>query len=772
MTKFLALSLFFSLILNFELNAITKVGAWNDYLPYKIATQVVTAGNKIYCTTANSLFYYDVNDKSINKISKIQGLNDVGISSIAYDPQNDALIIAYINSNIDIIKKSTITNKPDIKNKITITDRRINSIYIYNGMAYLACGYGITILNLNSLQFGDTYYPSSDGTVNKVNDVCTDGNFIYAATAKGIFRASYNNDLLVDYSNWNLMKNFTGYNYECNGIKCIPGRVFAIYKNSNYAVSDSLMTFDGTNWQQISISNYSNKIRSLNASGDKAIVVAGYNVIGIDKNLNISQIGGGSSPVYADIDNNENTWVADQIRTLLEFDSKGNGLNNISPDSPVFPDAYKVDCNNGTIWTAAGSPTSDWVDWEYNNHGVESFSNNSWTCFDADNTALLNPIRDIVNVKIDPNNPNRVFMASWGWGLIEYNNGNFTTIDKTNSTIQPWVSDNILHRYQIAGISFDASGNLWCASAQSKNALNVLTSSGKWHSFNITNNPNINGLLASSIGQLWMTLTSSTTVIVYNYNSTIDNNADDIQTSFNFGSVASLITSNNIYCMAEDKTGNIWFGTDAGPIRLSDPTNVATNGASSAAKILVPIVKGKSAATYLLETERINAIAVDGGDRKWFGTQNSGAYLVSSDGTNVISHFSATNSPLFSNTILDIAIDKISGEVYFATDNGLIGYRGNAIEGLDDFGKVYVYPNPVRPEYTGDIYITGLITDANVKITDITGNLVYETKALGGQAVWNGKNLLNKRVHTGIYLVFCSNQDGTKTHVTKLLFVH
>ena len=330
--------------------------------------------------------------------------------------------------------------------------------------------------------------------------------------------------------------------------------------------------------------------------------------------------------------------------------------------------------------------------------------------------------------------------------------------------------------YLIYGLDFDNGGNLWISNSRAQKPLLVKKRDGSWKSFSLpgfSNNSYMAGpLLVTSWGHKWVISPKSSIIAVFDDNNTIDNTSDDRSKNVSITGVESLTQSNVVTCMTEDRDGNIWFGTDAGPIVVSNAQNIFNDNSVSAYKVKIPLSVEDNTAAFLLEQERINAIAIDGNNRKWIATESSGAYLVSADGTKQVSHFSAENSPLLSDNVLDIKVHPKSGEVFFATDKGLISYRGFATEGTDDFGDVYVFPNPVRENYAGDIMITNLATDADVRITDISGNLVFKTKALGGQAVWDGKNLIGKRVNTGVYLVFCSNEDGSKTFVTKLLFIH
>jgi hypothetical protein len=766
--------IFFILITSsFLLNTLSSQiapGQWRDHLTYTAAKQIVIAGQKIYCATNNSLFYYNLSDNSVNKLSKVNGLNDVNISAIGYSESSGIFIIAYDNSNIDLIKNTKIINIPDIKNKISIPDKQINSIYAYNNNIYLSSDFGIVVIDPNKAEIKDTYLPGENGNPALVYNVTSDSEYIYAATSSGIYEAELNDPFLVNYSHWIRIQNIPYYNKEFKNIEIFGNKLFVV--NS----TDLLLYYnDNGIWKTIDLGN-DKPIKSIVTCNNQLILTGTQNIYSIDKNLILSEITSTKSPNYAVIDNNNTVWIADEFESLIKL-TNGN-KESVSPNGPMFKDVVKIDAYNGQAWAAGGGKdplwASKWLDW-----GVYAFIDNVWYSFNRYYLPEFNNARDFINVKINPLNPSKVYLAAWtGWtgdALFEITNKKVTAIyTPTNSPLQfSLYWNNVCKTY---GLSFDKSGNLWVVNSSTARPISVLKTNGTWSkslSFknSLVNVFQMSYILCTSLGPKWCITRSPNGIFIFDDHNTIDD-----ETKFDYKFITLPTIDGNSFAnviinsIAEDKNGIIWIGTSQGPLIFTDPQDYKASDFSPSL-IKVPISPGSTQAAYLLFTEVINSITVDGANRKWIGTQNSGAYLFSEDGTKQLLNFTTQNSPLLSNTVYDIAIDNKSGEVFFATENGIISYRGYATEATSDFGKVYTFPNPVPHNYSGDIIITGLAEDVNVKITDVSGNLVYETTSLGGQAVWNGKTLSGRRVNTGVYLVFCTNDDGSKTFVTKLLFI-
>jgi len=327
---------------------------------------------------------------------------------------------------------------------------------------------------------------------------------------------------------------------------------------------------------------------------------------------------------------------------------------------------------------------------------------------------------------------------------------------------------------RVSGMEIDKNtGTLWVGGSGSDDLLFAKTPEGQWYSFHIDEiGPiTLTDIAIDNIGQKWIVAPRGVGVVVFNDNGTLANSGDDqsrkLTQNLNNGNLAS----NNVFCIAADFDGEIWVGTDNGISVFYSPESAFSGGNYDSQQILV---EQDGYVQYLLENEGVRVIAVDGANRKWIGTDNAGVFLLSEDGTEEILHFTKDNSPLFSDEITSLGIDHLSGEVFIGTDKGIVSYKGTATWGTPEFepDDVYAYPNPVEPDYEGPIAIKGLVRDADVKITDAAGNVVFATIANGGQAIWNGNNFSGTRAKSGVYLVFASNEDGKQTFVTKVLFIN
>lgn len=301
-----------------------------------------------------------------------------------------------------------------------------------------------------------------------------------------------------------------------------------------------------------------------------------------------------------------------------------------------------------------------------------------------------------------------------------------------------------------------------------------MKSGAKWTGFNIprVNENDLGQILVDKHGQKWIQMRygnmNPNSIMVFDDNGTPENPGDDQSVLLNSSVGSGNIPGTTVLAMAEDKKGEIWIGTEKGIAVFYSPENVFSGQNFDAQRILV--TQG-SYVQYLLENETVTSIAVDGANQKWVGTDRGGVFLFSEDGTKQIYHFTAENSPLLSDRITCIALNK-DGDVFYATDKGVVSFRAPATPGGDTNENVYAFPNPVREDFDGYIAVKGLVSNAQVRITDINGTLVFSTRAEGGQAVWDGKNFDGKKARSGVYLVFAANDTGSEKVVTKILIIN
>lgn len=746
------------------------IGQWREHLQYNNIKAIVEADNRIYASTSSSIFYFDKNDNTVNRLSKINGLSETGVNAINYNSTYKTLVIVYSNANIDLLKPNGIINIPDIKNKSLPGKKYINSITFRGKYAYLSCGFGIVVVDISRNEIKDTYIIGENATQIEVFDIAINDTAILAATESGLFKADINNPYLVNYQNWKRISEIRGSNDKFRKIKIFNNKIIALKDRKN-TVSDTLFVFENNIWNSIDtilISDVFNNEEFLVSSHWDFVLLrdTSLNIIGYFNSASQQNI----LPNCAIIDKNYSIWIGDAKKGLIRMWDNGNYSFFILPNSPNNSQIYNVSADKNGIWVSPGGINSSSWSNTYTKASMHRFYSDNWTNYDKDNVLGFDTIFDILKIISDPLLPSRKYAATWSVGIVEVTENTITNVfNETNSTLLPVYVGNNRYSVRVGDIAFDNLGNLWGTNSKVTNSLSVRYKNGQWEGFNLGSlvDNDISDLMIDRNGYKWIRVRENKIVVFNKKQGTIQKAWININKNNN-------LSSNKILCFVQDLDGEVWIGTDKGIKVIFNPDNVfsTTGDFESKAYAQTILVELGGYFQHLLEFETVTSIAVDGANRKWVGTQKAGVFLLSADGTQQIAHFTANNSPLFSNNILSITINPDNGEVFIATDAGLISYKGTATQANETFTAVYAYPNPVQPGYDGYIAIKGLVRDANVKITDIYGNIVYNSISTGGQLVWNGKNFDGKRVATGVYLVFSTNIDGEETIVTKILFIN
>ena len=770
--RYISILLVFSISI-FNLSAqfsVPKVGNWRVHLPYQTNNTVAQNGSIIYAGSSSGVFSFDIDDNSLEVMSKVNGLSDVEVSKLEFDNSTQTLIIIYNNTNIDLLSNGIITNLPDLLRKTIIGDKKVNDVTVVDGFAYLACSFGIVKIDLVRKQVIDSYQNIGPGGVNlPVNDIAVYNSNLYASSNVGLYRASLNSGNLSDYNFWTEIRNDT-----CKHLITAGNYLFVSTANS----VNLIRRYDGVIWD--TLKGASGEVtKNMRITSQKLMCIQERKVVTYDAQFTPIFFGiAGALDGVINSAGNYSLAIVEQGLVLFE----PNGNRYLAPAGAWGNTATKFSYSSlrkqlfvaGGMVDGVGAATG--LKSTGNNNKYYVFDGNMWYNSAVINNVQVNKCRDFLDVTCD-NKTGKSYLTSFGFGLLEVNNLTPTVLyDTSNSAIGFFVTEFATFRpVYAAGTTIDNIGNVWVTSYGAEKPLAVKTPSNQWYSFAFNGgNANVSYLVCDNNfprNNKWIINNRGGGLYVYNEGANIATDADDRFKILGKEKGNGLLPSNNVLSMALDKNGEMWVGTDNGLCIISDPTAVFSNSSSRSFDARQLVINTGSFNSIILGTDAILCIKVDGANRKWIGTRN-GVWLLSEDGYTVIRNFTTDNSPLLSNVVFDIGIFEETGEVFFATEKGIISYAGDATQADATHGKVVLYPNPVRPEYNGEIAIRGLAENTNVKITDIAGNLVYETKANGGMATWNGRNFKGKRAATGVYLIYSSNEDATETYVTKLLFVN
>lgn len=743
---------------------------WTIYAAYHDASKCVSVGSKIYVLSDGGLYSYDYEDMDVVTYDKSGVLSDNGIFDISYCSEEKTLVIVYNNGNIDLLyDDGSVYNMTDFKNK-TAGDKTINDIYVNGKNMYMSTNYGLLIVDIAERIFSKTYTLDYE-----INSVAVDGNFIYAATDNGVYKGN-TADNLQDKSKWSVItKNAIDEFIDFNG------KLYSLTSSGVFSIDKS--TFAMTN-----ISKFSAKYWSI--CNDMLLLSDASSLysVGTDGKMTLLDGKGIRTADYA----GNTYWCAcgtDGLKGMSLKDGKfTENVSSVIPDSPMRNYSYFLRMTpENRLLVAGGS-------FNYNGQSfpgtLMKYENQSWTCFDEETpiaTVGKSLYVNVTDIAQDPNDSEHHFAGSASDGIFEFKDYKMVNhYDYRNSPLQSILpSSSRPNAYVwITGLEYDKDGNLWMLNNQTDTIVRILKNDGKWAALyysEIKDIPTLDQVLFDNRGWAWINCRRTTNnpvnyagVFCVDTKGTLENTADDSRKFITrFSNQDGVAYSPDLFnCIAEDLDGNIWFGTDKGPFVTYSPEDVFDNGFYFT-QVKIPRNDGTNLADYLLSDVNITCITIDGGNRKWMGTSGNGVYLLSSDGIEMIEHFTTENSPLISDNIESIAIDGSTGEVFFGTDAGLVSYLGTATDPAGSLSddNIKVYPNPVRPEYTGRISITGLMRDTDVKIVSASGYLVNSGTSVGGEYTWDGKNKGGKRVASGVYYVLAADAEGNSGAVAKILVI-
>lgn len=777
--------LFFSLIVLF-FNIPVFSQQWTDHLNLTNSLFSGKVGNKLYSGSSNGLFLYNTDDYLVEKVSKVNLLSDVEISAMVAD--GNRLFVGYRNGNIDILVGNSVVNIPDIKLSNLAGSHSINKMIVDGNRLYCCTGYGISVVNIDRREVVDTYFIGTESDNYSINSMIIHGNWIYACTGDGLFRADKNSNMLSYYLTW---QNIGGDEMYYSHVVEFNNSLAAVRGRINSTADIRLLTNDS--WTLLaSVDGY----RSAATAGDGIYVASGNSVIHIGSQNDVTTLfsqyvfSGGTAVApsinHLSVDgSNGRLIVADGTSGLVYCNSNGEGFK-VSPNAPASNKCYLVATTPRGVYSLAGGHTTDWNNLFYPME-FSFLSGGQWSSYVSDD---FRREIDIVNIAINPSSPDSVYLSSWGTGIFKVNGSTVERhYNQYNSLLQN-VHGLDSYYVRVGSICYDHQSNLIMTNATVTPGIIAKTPSNKWIPLSyqpMNNRHSVSHMICTRDNVLWMVIPrEGDGLFILSTNNTIENSADDQYRSTysvtedpdsrNKGKL--LIWDENreeitkrIFAICEDKNGQIWLGTDKGVIVYYRPSAIFTTEYPVATRIKVPRNDGTNNADYLLGDKKVTAICVDAANRKWIGTEDSGVYLVSSDGLTTIHSFNVSNSPLLSNNITSIAVDSRSGEVFIGTDRGLVSYTGNATEAVEKMTSLKIYPNPVKPGYSGDIIIDGFSFDSEVVITDMSGNLVHKGISRGGRLTWNGVNLRGNKVSTGVYIVLAADSEGKETVMGKILFM-
>ena len=754
---------------------------WEGHFSFYDIIDVSQGNNKIYAAAENAIFSYDIQTNEVTELTTIHGLSGELISTIKYSEAYELLIIGYKNGLIEIAfdNDDNVLTVVDIIDKPTIPpdDKTINHFNEQNELVYISTNYGISVYNLERLEFGDTYFIGDSGNQIPVKQTTIFQDYIYAAcfSENGIRKALSTNNNLIDYQEWTKIISGNWY-----ATQVVNDNLYAARANRNlYNINNDVFSL---------LFNYADVPIDTREVNNQLIVTTKNNVFVYDSNFNLlSQVSVSSEfeteftsatldSEFIYIGTTDFGILKTQIANPIVFEE-------IHPSGPLLNNSFSINAKANNLWVTFGEYDRFYNPYPLNRRGFSHLINDEW---------INIPFEDVLgsmslnSISVNPLNENQVFISSFFSGLLEVNEDIPTFLfNQLNSGLESLnlPSNPNYVDIRVGPSAFDRNGILWTVTSRIDKPLKSYNpANNQWQSFSFTSL--IPDGFTDNLGFNEIVISPSEDLFIGSFDFGIIGFRNDGNQLLKSVSEEEGLPYKSVRALALDNRNQLWIGTDSGLRVLFNTSNFFTDDNISVESI---IILEDGIPKELLEGQFISDIKVDGSNNKWIATIGAGLFYFSSNGQETIYHFTKDNSPLPSNNVNDISIDNQNGIVYIATARGLLSFKSGSSSTQENLSNVYVYPNPVRPNFNtveDKIKIKDISENVNIKITDIEGNLVAEAESRrnlrhrgynleidGGTAYWNGKNLANNSVASGVYLVMLSDLDTFETKILKLMIV-
>ncbi len=739
---------------------------WKGYFSYNDIGDLSEGTNTVFAAAQNALITQNVASGEVKTINTIDGLSGEFITAIYHSINQKKTIFGYENGLLSVrndIDGSIIQVVDIISKPLPTNVKKINHFMEYQGIIYISCDFGIVQYNINTLVFGDTCFIGNGGSQLKVRQTVVYESKIYAATNSGIRNAQVSNPNLIDFNQWTTMdaKNWDGITVFANKLTATQnGFVESLVGNSfqnSVFLPEQAIDFRG-NADNLILTTL-NHVLIYNSSFVPVKDILSSQIPDV-ANLKFSCATLIDANIF--IGTKENGLLKTPLTGSLTFE-------NLSPDGPLLNNIFQLKKTPTSLWAVFGGFPYDYNPYAWKGgpteFGISKFKDDKWK--NIPYSAVLGA-KCLSEIEVDPDNENIVYISSFFSGLLKLVDDVPTILyDQTNTGVNGLrLRVQAPFSLRVGCSAFDKNKKLWSGSSTSVPSINSFSSDGTWQAYATQNAytppekfQNYSQILIDKNNTKWFV--SYLGLIGFNEITNKMLLVKDIT-----GSGSARIS--DIRAAAIDTKNQIWLGTANG-LRVVNNVDEFINGDEVTSDNI--IIEEDGLAQELFYEQLIYDIAVDGANNKWIATDKSGVFQVSPNGQKTLNHFTITNSPLPSNTVNDIEIDNQTGEIFIATEKGTISYKGTATGAKENLDDVYIFPNPVRPQFEGTVKISGLLDNATIKITDIEGSLVHEATSEGGTIDWDTTAFGKYKVASGVYMVFISAQDGVETKVKKIMII-